>query len=171
MKYLFLICVLFSACGIFRKSVNKTSEEVKTSSKLSKDSVGRNVVDSSAISSSIHRGSTTIDSDFDKVTEEVIVEVIDSNLINRQITRTIKEKGQKKVEKSSYTVKKDSTGKKVNQLSAVKQDQVEDSTATILRTKKEISRSSFHPWWFWLIVIAAAIVSWVKRNSIIKLLT
>lgn len=169
MKYLFFICMLFSACGIFRKSVNKSREEIYTSSKLLKDSVGRNIVDSTSTTAFIHRGSTTIDSDFDKVTEEVIVEVIDSNLINRQITRTIKERGQKKVEKFSSTIKKDSTEKKVNQLSVVKQDQEKDSNATILVTNKVISRSSFLPWWFWLIVIAVVVVTWLKRNSIIKL--
>jgi hypothetical protein len=169
MKYLFFICMLFSACGIFKKSAIKSREEITTSTKVLNDSVGRTKVDSISTGTFIHRGSTTIDSDYDKVTEEVIVEVIDSNLISRQVTRTIKEKGQKKVEKSSSTIKKDSSAKKVDQIAAVMQDQEKDSNATKLVTNKIVNRSSFIPWWLWVIMLAVVVLTWLKRYSIIKL--
>jgi hypothetical protein len=167
MKYL-IICMLFVSCSIFQKSVNQVRHETNKIILSKQDSTGSTHIDSSSGSGSIQWGSTIVDSSFDKVTEEVIKEVIDSSVTHRETTRTIKEMGKKRIEQSSTIIHNDSTSKKVNQSSTVNHLQYDDSTTIIVTNKKAIARTSFLPWWIWLIVVAAISLGWWQRNPIIE---
>jgi hypothetical protein len=134
MKYL-IICMLFVSCSIFQKSVNQVRHETNKIILSKQDSTGSTHIDSSSGSGSIQWGSTIVDSSFDKVTEEVIKEVIDSS---------------------------------VTQSSTVNHLQYDDSTTIIVTNKKAIARTSFLPWWIWLIVVAAISLGWWQRNPIIE---
>lgn len=163
--------MLVASCSTLRKSVNQQKQEVNSSSLLIKDSTARTSVDSSAVTGIVSWGTWTVDSGYDKVTEEIIKEVIDSNIIRRETTRTIKERGQKRVEQSTQVSRYDSTGKNVEQNTDLKQVQKVDSTAVTVATQKDVKRTSFLPWWMWLIVACVGVLGWWKRNSIIDFFT
>lgn len=168
MRYAIIICVLLSGCSIFHKSVNQVKQELQNHSIALKDSAGKTKIDSIGGSSSIHWDSITLDSGYLKVTEETIKEVIDSNGTHRETTRTIKEKGQKRVEQSSATIHNDSASKKINQAAAVNQVQGQASSSVAVSMQKDVKRATFLPWWWWLIAVAVAILAWWKRNPIIE---
>ena len=167
MRYAIIICLFLSSCSIFRKSVNQVKEESQSNSFSIKDSTGKITIDSSGGSGSIQWGSITVDSTYDKVTEEVIKEVIDSNVTHRETIRTIKEKGQKRIEQSSATIHNDSANKKVNQNGGITWLQAKDSSSATVTTKKNIARTSFLPWWIWLIAAVVIVLGWWQRNPII----
>jgi hypothetical protein len=146
-------------------------QDASKSSILVKDSTGYTTIDSLSVKGKIYLGAITVDSSYDKVTEEVVKETIDSNSVRREITRTIKEKGRKRIEQSSTITKSDSTGKKVSQGATVSQVQKQDSTVVMAVKQKDVKRASFLPWWIWLIALAVAGLIWWKRNSIIDYLT
>jgi hypothetical protein len=172
MKYLIVFCLLVSACTSVRKSVNQTKQDVNKSSLLQKDSTGKLLIDTIAVSQSIGWIVYSSDSGYDKITEEVVKEIFDSNTIRRETTRTIKEKGQKRVELNTQLSKYDSARKMVEKIAEVKQMQKNDSEAVTVTTQKEIKRTSFMPWWLWLIAaIPVLIIAWLKRTSIIKYFT
>jgi hypothetical protein len=160
--------LMIASCSIFHKSINEVKQEGHNNSLSIKDSTGKITVDSSGGSGSIQFGKIIIDSGFDIVTEEVIKEVIDSNVTHRVTIRTIKEKGQKRIEQSTSTIRNDSASKKVSQRSNISQLQAKDSSSAIVATKKNIARTSFLPWWIWLIVVAVSVLGWEQRNPIIE---
>lgn len=171
MKYLVIICMLFTSCSIFKKTVKEQrQEEYKRLLKWT-DSLRNLTVDST----NIHflSGSTvvSVDSGYDKVTEEYINEYTDSTAIRRETKRVIKEKGQKRVEQSSSTTRYDSSRNMITEHSQLQEVQTEDSSATTVTTNKDIRRSTFLPWWIWLIVAVVVALGWWKRNSIIEFFT
>lgn len=172
MKYLLIICATLSACSSLRKSVNQQKQEVYKSSFSIKDSVGKLLIDTGSVSRTTGWIEYSSDSGYDKVTEEVVKEVIDPGGIRRETTRTIREKGQKRVEQSTQLSRYDSIGKKVDQNANVKQVQRQDSSAVTITKNKDIKRTTFLPWWIWLIalVVAGGLVWW-KRNPIIDFFT
>jgi hypothetical protein len=151
--------------------MSELHQDASKSSILVKDSTGYTTIDSLSVKGKIYLGAITFDSSYDKVTEEIVKEIIDSNTIHREITRTIKEKGRKRIEQSSSTIKSDSTGKKVSQGTTVLQVQKQDSTVEVSVKQKDVKRTSFLPWWIWLIALAIAGLIWWKRNSIIDYFT
>jgi hypothetical protein len=163
--------MLVASCSTMRKSVKQQKQETKTNSFLSKDSVGSASFDTSSVSRTTGWIEYSSDSGYDKVTEEVIKEVIDSNIIRRETTRTIKEKGQKRVEQSTQVSRYDSSSKKVAQNSSVKQLQKMDSTGVTVSIQKDVKRTTFLPWWIWLIVAGVGVLGWWKRNNIIDYFT
>ena len=167
MKYL-IICMLFVSCSIFRKSVNQVKKEANKSNLSITDSIGKITIDSSRESHVIRWGTVDIDSSYDIVIEEVIKEVIDSNVTHRETTRITKERGQKRTEESSAISHKERVGIKMSQNSTVNQLQRQDSSSVINATQKNISRSSILPWWMWLIAIALIALGWWQRNPIIE---
>lgn len=171
MRYLLIISLLVSACHSAHKSESELKQKVNKTFMNEKDSAASTSIDSSTMTGVLSWIISTTDSGYDKVTEEVVKEIIDSNIIHRSITRTIKEKGQKRIEQSSTIIKNDSTGKKINQDAAVRQTQKQDSSVTTIINEKEIKRTSFLPWWIWLIPLAVAGITWWKRNSIIDFFT
>lgn len=171
MKY-FLIIFILASCSSARKATNQQKQEVKKSSYSSKDSTGTSLVDSSSEKNSISWITTVTDSGYEKVIEEEIKEVIDSQVIHRETKRTIKEKGQKITEQSSATIEIDSTAKQVQEQARVKRSQKQDSTVVSETKNKEVKRTTFLPWWIWLIaLVAAGIIAWWKKNWIINFLT
>ena len=163
-----LFLLMIASCSIFHKSVNQVKQDDHKSSLTIKDSLSHVSIDSSGGSGSVQWGSITIDSGYDKVTEEVIKEVIDSNVTHRETIRTIKEKGQKRTEQSSATIHNDSASKKVNQIGNVTWLQAKDSSSSKVTAKKNIARTSFLPWWIWLIAAALIVLGWWQRNPIIE---
>jgi hypothetical protein len=173
MRYLIIFCMLFANCSIFRKSVNTVKQEMSKSTLTKKDSTGHTVIDSTRLKIIAGWKNITVDSGYDKVTEEVIKEVIDSGGIRRKTTRTIKEKGQKRTEQSSNVVKYDSGAAMITEHSQLQEIQREDSSGAAVTIQKDVKRSSFMPWWIWLIAaipVAVCLYIW-KRNSILKLFT
>lgn len=167
MKYLLIIFVLAASCSSLRKSVNLQKQEMNKSSYSLKDSVGKLLIDTSSVSRTTGWIEYSSDSGYDKVTEEIVKEVIDSGVIRRQTTRTIKEKGQKRVEQSTLVSSYDSLGKKVDQGAELKHLQQEDNNAVTVAKQKDVKRTSFLPWWIWLIALAIAGFALWKRNPII----
>lgn len=168
MKYILFICVLLSGCSIFHKSVNQQKQETNRQSLSIKDSTGKITFDSTGLNRWLQWGSITVDSGYDRVTEEVIKEVVDSNVTHRETTRTIKEKGQKRIEQSSATIHNDSASEKVDQSATVRQLQAQDSSSFKVTTTKNVARTSFLPWWIWLIAAALIALGWWQRNPIIE---
>jgi hypothetical protein len=166
-----IIVILAASCHTAHKSMNELHQEASKSSLSFKDSTGHTIIDSSYVKEKIYSGTMTVDSSYDKVTQEVVKETIDSNSIHREIIRTIKEKGNKRVEQSSTTIKNDSTGKKVSQGATVKQSQKQDSSVTISVINKDVKRASFLPWWIWLIAAVLIALGWWQRNPIIRFFT
>lgn len=171
MKYLIIVCILAASCSSLRKSVNQQKQEVNKSTLTTIDSIGRLSVDTSSVININEWGSWIIDSGYDKVTEEVVKEVIDSGVIRRKITRTIKEKGQKRVEQTTQLSRYDSIGKNVDQNAELKTMQKVDSNAVAVTKQKEVKRTTFLPWWIWLIAAVVGVVAWWKRNPIIDFFT
>ncbi len=171
MKHLIILCALFASCSTMRKTVTQQKQDVNKSTFFLRDSIGSLSIDTSSEKSSIEWGTIAVDSNYDKVTEEEIKEVIDSGIIRRETKRTIKEKGQKRVEQSSVIIQKDSSGKQINQQATVMQVQKNDSSAVTVTHNKQVKRTSFLPWWIWLIAGIAGVVAWWKRNSIIDFFT
>lgn len=163
--------MLFASCSSLRKSVSQQKQEIKTHSFSLKDSVGKLLIDTSSVSRSTGWIVYSSDSGYDKVTEEVVKEVIDSGVIRRETTRIIKERGQKRVEQTTQVTRYDSASKKVEQKANVKLLQKEDSTAVTVATQKNIKRTTFLPWWIWLIAAGIGVLAWWKRNSILELFT
>jgi hypothetical protein len=170
MRYLLIITILAASCHTANKSMSELHQEENKSSLSVKDSTGYTTIDSLSEKLKIFLGTLTVDSSYDKITTEVVEEVIDSNAIHREITRTIKEKGRKRIEQSSVTIKNDSTGKKVNQGATIMQLQKQDSSGKTTIKQKEVKRASFLPWWIWLIALAVIGLIWIKRNPIIEFL-
>ena len=171
MKCLIVICTLFASCSIFKKSVNTQRNDVSKSTIQFKDSSGSLVVEEVKKIDLTQWGAITVDSGYDKVTEEVVTEVIDSNTIRREIKRTIKEKGQKRTEQLSHTSTFDSASSMITGHSQLQELEKEDSAAVIVTTQKIVKRTSFLPWWIWLIVAGLIVLGWWQRNPIIKFLT
>lgn len=171
MKYLLILCILAAACSSARKSANQQKQEVNKYSYSITDSIGSSSIDSSSENGSISWITTTTDSGYDKVTEEEVKEVIDSNVIHRHTKRIIKEKGQKRTEQSSVNIQKDSTGKQAQQNSIVKQFHNEDSSIVNMTKSKYVNRTTFLPWWLWIIASIIGLLVWIKRNSIIDFFT
>src|SRR5690349_5924930 len=111
MKYLIIICMLFTSCSIFRKSVNEQKQDVNKSLLKFTDSVGLRVVDSTTTHLFTGWTTLTIDSGYDKVTEEAVKDYGDSIFT----IRTIKEKGQKRTEQLSHTSKYDSASSMITE--------------------------------------------------------
>jgi outer membrane protein assembly factor BamE (lipoprotein component of BamABCDE complex) len=164
----FMLVVLLSGCSIFHKSVNQQKQETQSHFLSIKDSTGKTTIDSSGGSGFVRWGAITVDSGYDKITEEIIKEIIDSNVIRRETTRTIKEKGQKRTEQSSATIRNDSASKKISQGTTVNHLQGQASSSIVVSTKKQVARTSFLPWWIWLIVAALIALGWWQRNPIIE---
>lgn len=171
MKYLIIMCILAASCSTMRKSLKQQKQETNTHSFSLKDSVGKLVIDTSSVSRTTGWIEYSSDSGYDKVIEEVVKEVIDSGVIRRETTRTIKEKGQKRVDQFTHLSRYDSISKKVDQNTEFKQVQKNDSTAVVVATQKDVKRTSFLPWWIWLIALGIAGLAWWKRNSILELFT
>jgi hypothetical protein len=171
MKYLVIVGVLFAACTSTRKSVNQQKQEINKSVISFRDSIGRLTVDSTSISRTTGWVASSTDSGYDKVTEEVITETIDSTGLRRETTRTIKEKGQKRTEQLSLTSKYDSAGSMITEHSQLLKLEKEDSAAVVIATQKDVKRTSFMPWWVWLIIAGVAVLAWWKRNPIIDFFT
>jgi hypothetical protein len=162
MRYLIIFCMLFANCSIFRKSVNTVKQEMSKSTLTKKDSTGHTVIDSTRLKIIAGWKNITVDSGYDKVTEEVIKEVIDSGGIRR-----------KRTEQSSNVVKYDSGAAMITEHSQLQEIQREDSSGAAVTIQKDVKRSSFMPWWIWLIAaipVAVCLYIW-KRNSILKLFT
>lgn len=170
MKYLIILCMLVSSCSVFRKSVNTVRNEASKSSITITDSTGRTTLDSTAIRIISGWKTITFDSGYDKVTEEIVKEVIDSNSVRRETARVIKEKGQKRVEQLSSITGYDSSSKKVDQQAAVKEVQKHDSAGVTVTQQKDVNRKSFMPWWIWLIIAGVAVLGWWQRNPIMEFL-
>jgi hypothetical protein len=169
MKYLIIICMLFTSCSIFRKSVNTVYQESSKSSIVKKDSTGHTVIDSSRLKIISGWKNITVDSGYDKVTDEVIKDYGDSVFT----VRTIKEKGLKRIEQTNHIVKYDSGAAMITEHSQLQEIQKEDSSGAAVTIQKDVKRSSFMPWWIWLIAaipVAVCLYIW-KRNSIVKLFT
>lgn len=171
MKYLLIICVALASCSSLRKSVNQQKQEVNKSSYSFNDSAGSTSIDTFSQKTLIEWIAASTDSSYDKVTEEVITEVIDSAVIHRETKRVIKEKGQKRTEQSTAIVQKDSSGKQIREQATIKQEEKKDSSVVSMIKNKDIKRTSFLPWWIWLIAAIIAGVAWWKRNPIIDFLT
>lgn len=163
--------MLFASCSIFKKSVNQKKQEINKSLISFRDSVGTLATYLSVTSRTTGGVVSSTDSGFDRVTEEVITEKIDSNTIRREIKRTIKEKGQKRTEQLSQTSKFDSAASMITEHSQLQELEKEDSAAVIVTTQKNVKRTSFMPWWIWFIVAGVAILAWWKRNPIIEFFT
>jgi len=170
MKYLLIICLLAAACSSARKIADQQKQEVKKSSTVIRDSTGQKAVDSIGVQSLSGSTHITIDSGYDKVTEEEVKEVIDSGIIRRETKRTIKEKGQKKVEKSIEIIQKDSSSKHIKEQAAVKQVRKQDSSSFTMVKDKQVDRIMLLPWWVWIIAVLVLMgILWWKKKSIIDL--
>jgi hypothetical protein len=157
--------MLFASCSIFKKTVHEQKQEVNKSLLISRDSIRRWSIDATSTSRSTGWVVSSVDSGYDKVTDEVIKDYGDSVFT----IRTIKEKGQKKSEQLSHVSKIDSAGSMITEHSQLQELQEEDSTATVVSVQKEVKRSSFMPWWLWLIVAAPVVVIVVyNRNGLLK---
>lgn len=170
MKYLLFICLLATACSSARKTASLEKENVERTSTILRDSIGKRGLDSAGIQSLLGATHITIDSGYDKVIEEKVSEDIDSNVIHRQIIRTIKERGQKRTEQSAEVIQKDSSAKHIQEQAAIKQVQKQDSLAAIVTKNKQVKRVTLLPWWIWVIAAVVLVgVLWWKKNSIIDL--
>ncbi|THU34234.1 hypothetical protein FAM09_24765 [Niastella caeni] len=169
MKYFIIICMFLASCSATRKNVSHESLQVEKHSMSAKDSSRMLSVDSSSVNNTIEWITVTNDSTYDVVTEEHIKEEIDSNVIRRETKRIVKQKGQRRTELTSTVIQKDSTGLQVDEYAIVQQIQQEDSSATINNDNSNVKRSSFMPWWIWLIVLVVFGLAWWKRNSIFDL--
>lgn len=170
MKYLVIICMLFTSCGIFKKTVNSQKQKISKSTLLLNDSSGSMLVEEVKKTNLTQWGSTIIDSGYDKVIDEIIIGYTDSIVIRR----TTKEKGQKRTEQLSHISKFDSASSMITEHSQLQELQEEDSTAITEVKQKDVARSILLPWWGWLIVAGLAVLialGWWKRNSIIELFT
>lgn len=172
MKLLTLIFILsfLSGCNIFRKSVNQQRQDINKSLQTFVDSIGQHVVDSTVTNLSTGWVTSSVDSAYEKVIEEYINEVADSNVIHTETKRIIKERGKKTVEQASTVIKYDSAGEKTNNQTHLSHLQREDSSATVIAIQKNVSRTSFLPWWIWLIAAALIALGWWQRNPIIEFL-
>jgi hypothetical protein len=167
MKYLIIICILFASCNVFKKSVNTQKNDVSKHQLKVTDSIGRLTVDSKAATITTGWVKESVDSGYDKVTDEVIRDYGDSVIT----TRITKEKGQKKTEQLSHLSKYDSAGSMITEHSQLQELQEEDSTATVVAVQKDVKRASFMPWWLWLIAAAPVLVIMVyNRKSLLKFL-
>jgi hypothetical protein len=171
MKYLIIICALLTACTSLKKTINRQKQDVTKSVFSVRDSIGRLTVDSTYTKIISGWKAVTFDSGYDKVTEEEVKEVVDSGIIRRETKRTIKEKGQKRVEQLSSITRQDSGSKKIDQQGSVKEVQKLDSSGVTVAQQKNVNRTSFMPWWIWFIVAGVAVLAWWKRNPIIDFLT
>jgi len=168
MKYLLFICLMAAACSSARKSANQQKQEVKKTFTIILDSAGKKSVDSVGVQSSSGIIHVTIDSAFDKITEEEIKEQIDSGITHRETKRIIKERGQKRTEQSAEIILKDSLGKQIREQAEVRQVKNQDSTAITVVKNKQVKRVTLLPWWVWLIAVLGLVaVLWWKKNSII----
>lgn len=167
MKYLIFLLVLFTSCTSTRKSINQVTRDVTKSIRSQKDSIGRLSIDSTNTTTLTEWVMSTVDSGYDKITDEVVKDFGDSVII----VRTIKEKGQKRVEHLSSITRQDSASKKIEQQAAVNVVLKQDSSGVTFTTQKTVNRTSFLPWWVWLIVAGVVVLGWWKRNSIIELFT
>jgi hypothetical protein len=159
--------MLFASCSIFKKSVNQQKQEVNKSLLISRDSIGRWSIDATSTSRSTGWVVSSVDSGYDKVTDEVIKAYGDSVIT----IRTIKEKGQKKSEQMSHVSKIDSAGSMITEHSQLHEIQEEDSTTTVVSVQREVKRSSFMPWWLWIIAAAPVLVIvWYNRSGLLKFL-
>lgn len=159
-----LCCILFASCSIFRKSVNTIKKETNKSSFSLSDRVDSVTILSTAISKTFGSVILQVDSGYDKVTDELIKDYGDSIFT----VRTIKEKGQKRTEQLSHVSKYDSAGSMIVEHSQLQELQAEDSTSTVVAIQKDVKRSSFMPWWLWIVVsipVAVVLFVWI-RNSI-----
>lgn len=163
MKYLIIFCILFTSCSIFKKTVHQ-QKQVKKSTLLFKDSSGRLAIEMVNKTDFTKWGAGIIDSSYDKVTDEFIKDYGDSIII----TRYIKEKGQKKTEQLSHTSKFDSASSMISEHSQLQELQEEDSTAVTEVKQKDVHRTTFLPWWIWLIAAGVVALGWWKRNPIIE---
>lgn len=167
MKYLIIICMLFSSCSIFKKTVHQQKQDINKSTLLLKDSSGYLVVEEVKKTDLTQWGVVTTDSGYDKIVDEVIKDYGDSVIT----IRTTKEKGQKRTDQVSYTSKRDTASSMITEHSQLQEVQTEDSTAITINTNKDIKRSTFLPWWIWLIVTGVVVLGWWKRHSIIEFFT
>ena len=154
--------MLFASCSLFRRSVNTIHQESSKSTFTKKDSTGHTVIDSSQLKIITGWKNITVDSGYDKVTDEVIKDYGDSVVT----VRTIKEKGRKRTEQASQVFKYDSTGVIITEHSQLQELNQEDSTVAMIAVHKDVKRTSVLPWWIWLIAaipLAACLFIW-KRN-------
>lgn len=171
MKYLFIICALLSACTSLKKTGIRQKQEASKSNFFLRDSLVRTSIDSTYTKIISGWKTVTVDSGYERITEEELKEVIDSGIIRRETKRTIKEKGQKRVEQLSSISRQDSASKKIDQQAAVKEVQKRDSAGVTITQQKDVSRKSFMPWWIWFIVAGVAALAWWRRNPIIEFFT
>lgn len=165
MKYLIIFCMLFASCSIFKKSVNTQRQDVSKSNILLKDSTGSKLVEEFKMTDLTQWGAVKIDSNYDKVTDELIKDYGDSIFT----IRTIKEKGQKRTEQLSHTSKYDSAASMITEHSQLQELQQEDSTAMTTAVQKDIGHTTFFPWWIlFILFFVAAIAVWAKRNPLIE---
>ena len=166
MKYL-IICMLFASCSIFKKSVKTQKQDVSKSTLLLKDSSGSMLVEEVKETYLTQLGVSLVDSGYDKVIDELIKDYGDSIIT----VRTTKEKGQKRTEQLSHTSKYDSAGSMITEHSQLQEIEQEDSTATSITIQKNVSRSSFMPWWVWLIAVVPIVgIVVYNRSSSLKFL-
>lgn len=166
MKYVIIICMLFTSCSIFKKSVNQQKQEINKSVISFRDSIGRLTTDVTSTSLTTGWVASATDSGYDKVTEELIKDYGDSIFT----VRTIKEKGQKRTEQLSHTTKFDSASSMITEHSQLQELEKEDSAVVTTTTQKTVNRTSLFPWWIWLIIAGVAILGWWQRNPIMEFL-
>jgi hypothetical protein len=167
MKYIVIICMLFTSCSLFKKTVNTQKQDISKSTILLKDSSGSLVVEDVKKMDLTQWGTVIIDSSYDTWTNVVTKDYGDSVIT----VRTTKEKGQKKTEQVSHTSKRDSASSMITEHSQLQELQQEDSTAVIETKQKDVGRTALFPWWLWLIAAGVLALGWWKRNSILELFT
>lgn len=158
--------MLFASCSIFKKSVNTQKSDVSKYQLKIIDSIVSFSTGSTSTSRSTGWVASSTDSGYDKVTDEIIKDYGDSVFT----VRTVKEKGQKRTEQLSRTSKYDSTSSMITEHSQLQEVEIEDSAATIVTTNKGIKRSTFLPWWIWLIAAVAIVFLAATDKSIIEFL-
>lgn len=170
MRYLLIMLVFIASCTSSRKSVKQQKKEINKSLLSFRDSIRRLTTESSSTALTTGWVTSSTDSGYDKVIVEEVKEVIDSGIIRRETIRTIKEKGQKRTEQLSHTSKFDSSDSMITEHSQLQELEKEDSSAVVMTTQKDVKRTSFLPWWIWLIVAVVAVLAWWQRNPIIAFL-
>lgn len=162
-----ILILLFASCSSTRKAVSRLQQDVKKTSFFQKDSTGRLTVDVVSVKNDSAGTVTKTDSNYDRITEEVITEIKTDSGEYRETKRIIKEKGQKRSEQATKAERTDSIHTTTTHQVHEKEQQRADSSVTVVAQDKAVKRISFLPWWICLLALVAGVLVWWKRNSII----
>ena len=168
-----LLVAVMASCGTTRKSIRSLSSEIKKTEFFKKDSAGTSHAETSVKKVDSSHVIEKEESGYERETIEVITEepympsgqdYFDSATfrplpggaipVTRTITRTIREKGQKKTEITQQTAVKEEQQQKQAQAAATSETTLKDTTTKIQVKEKDVKRTGLN-WYGWVFVIAA----------------